>query len=449
MAGYDDGCEEMARNWRDVGVSTFALQRAAWQAGNGDGAPPLRGALEAGLLLRGAAYDTRGGPTPGRYENLGRPKVVLDLRRSSVDAAYRAAWGRDYGVVFLESPADNTQENYHTAEPGVRDWLVHTFVKMMEIGERAPARPYTPASIRAHLARVGPVYIHCRAGRDRTGVVVALLLHLLYYNAEPAPLAIDALVLREYALTPDGRVDRMATAAAGIARTVIPFMISRAIFAGSDSPPTDLLPDAFAAAEQARLYSETARLGKLVASLAPPGMAPAGRDAVWVMWLLHTHVALWLARHERGADDADAAWACCVWAKSLSQLTEQALHGTRGTATCFALFDYTALDLAVSGTLQLHTAGLGAAAHVEQCYTPLLFIHGPWPPADAPSTAGSGILQNAAREARAAAGHAVAAAERAAARSGPSPNRRLARIVSTARRLVKQAAEQAEECGLT
>jgi len=100
-------------------------------------------------------------------EDLAGSQTILNLRR-----------GRDpevRGTRELHIPASNTLDNYRTAERPVRRWLNEAL--------RALADDET----------AWPVYVHCTAGRDRTGVLVAAVLHRIGVP--------EQVIVEEYALS--------------------------------------------------------------------------------------------------------------------------------------------------------------------------------------------------------------------------------------------------------
>lgn len=126
-----------------------------------DGAPqpsPLR----ACRLLRGPQLAMLS------YEELGCPKTIVNLRASEDDLAETrdstsdGPWSEEvrHSLRMVHCGAENDLEKYNTRNPDVRKWLVR-FVKIFE----GPLE--------------WPVLVHCRAGRDRTGVAIAMLLLLL------------------------------------------------------------------------------------------------------------------------------------------------------------------------------------------------------------------------------------------------------------------------------
>jgi protein-tyrosine phosphatase len=111
-----------------------------------DFAQGFTGILKAGLLYRGGsvAYCS--------WEQAGRPATVVNLRFEDDEPRWS-------GVKYLHFPIANSIEKYETSIPEVRAWLASV--------------------IKALSVEPTPILIHCRSGRDRTGVVVAVLLRLL------------------------------------------------------------------------------------------------------------------------------------------------------------------------------------------------------------------------------------------------------------------------------
>lgn len=107
--------------------------------------------LAPGVLLRGGKIGVL-----TTHDDLGAPRTIVNLRRGSDPPVA--------GARVLHVPADDTVENYDTHEKRVRTWL-HA-----AMGALAAAEP--------------PVYVHCTAGRDRTGVVIAAALVVLGVDEE-------------------------------------------------------------------------------------------------------------------------------------------------------------------------------------------------------------------------------------------------------------------------
>jgi len=137
-------------NFRDVGEAL-----SLWVE-----PPPL----PVGRLFRGGGFDTL-----SRLEDLGHPKTILNLRRGP-DPDH-------LGVRVIDVPAPDGLENYKTDRRHVSDWIRGVLSSLA-----APSTQW-------------PVYVHCRSGRDRTGVVVAAALFAL---------GVPSSVIRKEYLLSDG-----------------------------------------------------------------------------------------------------------------------------------------------------------------------------------------------------------------------------------------------------
>ncbi|ELR15263.1 uncharacterized protein ACA1_219890 [Acanthamoeba castellanii str. Neff] len=134
--------EVKKKNWRDVGE---ALQQLV----------PDRAIIRPGSILRCGLIDFC------TWEELGKPQTIINLRMGEDDTRQfekRASGGLDSAV----HPQQDRQYDTNTAE--VREWLADA----MKLFEKKDA-----ANIKF------PVLIHCHAGKDRTGIVVATLLKIL------------------------------------------------------------------------------------------------------------------------------------------------------------------------------------------------------------------------------------------------------------------------------
>jgi protein-tyrosine phosphatase len=130
-----------------------------------------------GRLFRGGKYDEL-----HDLSDLGSPATIVNLRRGP-DPRHLPA-----RVVHL--PADDSYENYQTAQPEVLAWVRRALGVLAE-----PSTSY-------------PVYLHCTSGKDRTGVVVAAALVAL-----GAP---DDLIIAEYELSAGVKREAIVTALAGL-----------------------------------------------------------------------------------------------------------------------------------------------------------------------------------------------------------------------------------------
>jgi protein-tyrosine phosphatase len=103
-------------------------------------------------------------------EELHNPATIMNLRMGDDPHEHKT-------VTYLQIAAANNVEKYDTKDPEVRTWLTDVLNSIATMD--TPAR--------------WPIIIHCRSGRDRTGVVVACLLTLLGVP--------DALIRAEFAMS--------------------------------------------------------------------------------------------------------------------------------------------------------------------------------------------------------------------------------------------------------
>jgi protein-tyrosine phosphatase len=104
-----------------------------------------------------------------------RVHTVIDLRRPEEISAYGRApeWACEaWHNVTLTEAADAPE--YDEAQ-GVVGYLVYRYLEMADLGAADLVRVYTILAD----AETGPAVVHCAGGRDRTGIVIALLLDLL------------------------------------------------------------------------------------------------------------------------------------------------------------------------------------------------------------------------------------------------------------------------------
>ena len=125
----------MAQNFRDVGSSLKKIE-------------PNKSCLSPNRIFRSGQIDFL------THESLGSPSTIINLRMLKDEETIP-------NVKYIHFPIANNVEVYNTRSADVRKWL-HQIVKSIEDGETT-----------------FPVLIHCFKGKDRTGVVVAALLHIL------------------------------------------------------------------------------------------------------------------------------------------------------------------------------------------------------------------------------------------------------------------------------
>ena len=126
-----------------------------------------RSYLPRGRLLRGGKLDA-----VRDAAEIGHPRTIVNLRM-----------GEDretFGAAYRHVAIPNEHEKYNTGDRTVRRWLNAVATAVAE----APG---------------APILVHCASGKDRTGVVVAVLLLTLSVPRE--------VIVEEYLLS-DGDIER-------------------------------------------------------------------------------------------------------------------------------------------------------------------------------------------------------------------------------------------------
>mmetsp|Transcript_26715 Transcript_26715/g.61474 ORF Transcript_26715/g.61474 Transcript_26715/m.61474 type:complete len:441 (-) Transcript_26715:198-1520(-) len=224
------------KNYRDVGAAVAASTNPVEK--DDDIIPP-------GLLLRSSAWDLK---PDIRWEDIGRPRTILNLREYHAASSYGQLIGPqtsddgDRAVnsspVVWQISASNDSEKYDLSLSGSRDWLVAVLQRLLEddgtwtfeIDEDATregsagraeekcADPDDPVQTSPHrcgffrsalaclirrrfAAGLSPLLVHCRFGRDRTGIVVAFLLRLMVPSV-PDSVLLDEFLLSDRTCTP-------------------------------------------------------------------------------------------------------------------------------------------------------------------------------------------------------------------------------------------------------
>jgi protein-tyrosine phosphatase len=130
------------------------------------------GRTRSGVLLRSSA------PIPGTPlpESLGDPSfTVIDLR--APDERPRYEW-----------PESAVVHRHNLFEPGDLNKLVRTDLVVV-YRDMLAAAAQKIAAVTEMLSQAGPTVIHCTAGKDRTGVTIAVLL--LLAGVDPAAITAD------------------------------------------------------------------------------------------------------------------------------------------------------------------------------------------------------------------------------------------------------------------
>ena len=133
------------------------------------------GATRAGVLFRSDALLV-GDPTPPSFPHW-PPSTVIDLRSDAEVALAPSGWPRHTVVVRNDLSSAARLDGAAQDDPAVVYRLIL---------DRVPERV---ARVVEHLHPTGPTLVHCTAGKDRTGIVVAALL--LLAGASPEAVVAD------------------------------------------------------------------------------------------------------------------------------------------------------------------------------------------------------------------------------------------------------------------
>lgn len=140
-------------------------------------------ALKPGILLRSDAPASGDAPP---VEAWWPPATVIDLRDQREKAEAHPLGGQ---AVVLDHPLFT---RLHPVTSGASQWparLAEVYVQMLA----DPLAPRLVAATTAIARAQAPVLVHCTAGKDRTGVTVAVALRLVGVS--------DEQIISDYALT--------------------------------------------------------------------------------------------------------------------------------------------------------------------------------------------------------------------------------------------------------
>lgn len=150
------------RNFRDVGEQLETLCPS--------GIKVIRN-----KLFRGGEFDVCF--LVGQLECVGHPKTILNLR---AQPDKENSFGNSK-INFVHFPTKNGPREYDTSDRKIKSWIrdVITFICSLKEEEY-------------------PLYIHCRSGKDRTGIIVGVLLLILGFPFD--------IAVKEYLLSKEGKV---------------------------------------------------------------------------------------------------------------------------------------------------------------------------------------------------------------------------------------------------
>ena len=187
-----------------------------------------QGTIRAGLLYRSGQH---AGATPADLAAVSQLGIatVIDLRGDSERVHAPCLRAPDFAGAVLFAPGETAGQElapHEEAGRGVRD-ATAARAAMTALYANMPFRPVLVGSLRLYFEalarREGRSLLHCLAGKDRTGVAVALLHSLLGVHADD--------IMADYLLTNSAgnQERRIASAAASIRERYDPQMSDEAI----------------------------------------------------------------------------------------------------------------------------------------------------------------------------------------------------------------------------
>lgn len=189
----------LKENWRDLGEVIFNLCETNY--------------LQPRRVFRSGRIDFC------TWNDLGSPQTILNLR---TEADQQSAEFVERAVAFVHVPAEDRTEIYDVRSKSTKEWLA--------------------ALMNVFIRSKYPLLVHCRRGRDRTGMVCALLLMALDVPFE--------IIVKEfqYSLSPSDQ-DQMDLFQAAIKSLQFPKPSSKSWKAKDDcresKTPSVLLQDYF------------------------------------------------------------------------------------------------------------------------------------------------------------------------------------------------------------
>jgi protein tyrosine/serine phosphatase len=140
------------------------------------------GRIATGQLFRSGQHKDATAEDLEQVHRLGLAYIV-DLRSDSERALYPCARHADHRAETLFTSGNTLGLQSHVdAGTGVRT-AQEAHQAMVELYRHMPLRPVLQETLRRYFARLsedsGPSLVHCLAGKDRTGLAVALVQHQL------------------------------------------------------------------------------------------------------------------------------------------------------------------------------------------------------------------------------------------------------------------------------
>lgn len=154
------------RNFRDVGESLRSLGVDL---------------IPAGRLYRGGEFDVL--CDSQQIHCIGTPTTILNIRAKPDNTSVFPS------TRFIHMPTKNGPRDYDTSSREVKTWIRDVLTQLSSLN----AQDY-------------PLFIHCRSGKDRTGIIVGILLILVGVPLE--------IVVQEYLLSKEGKISEQSIRAA-------------------------------------------------------------------------------------------------------------------------------------------------------------------------------------------------------------------------------------------
>ena len=177
-------------------------------------ASSLGGQVRTGLLYRSGQHRDA---TPEDLAAVSQLRLasIIDLRSDSERALYPCARAHDHQAEVLFAPGNTLGAGSHLdAGTGVKT-ATQAHAAMVELYRQMPFRPVLAAALSLYFERLaeakGASLVHCLAGKDRTGLAVALVQHQLGVHHDD--------IMEDYLLTNSvGDIDRRVAAGAEAVR---------------------------------------------------------------------------------------------------------------------------------------------------------------------------------------------------------------------------------------
>ncbi len=177
-------------------------------------ASALGGHVQKGILYRSGQHRDATQEDLDKVSAL-RLSSIIDLRSDSERALYPCARAEGHKAEVLFVPGNTLGLGSHVdAGAGVKT-AAEAHAAMVELYRNMPFRPILTATLKLYFERLaqgkGPSLVHCLAGKDRTGLAVALVQHQL--GVHPDDIMADYLLTNVV-----GDVDRRVAAGAEAVR---------------------------------------------------------------------------------------------------------------------------------------------------------------------------------------------------------------------------------------